>query len=122
MFALRIGDYEIHQAETSKQAQILLENEQFDIALLDIELPDGSGLEIAEKMQQETPRTILIMLSALDSPEELNRACTVGADAYIVKPFNLPAVLKLLSDIQGRSTDGMIFLPNHGERSWYRPK
>lgn len=125
VFALRTGDYEIYQAENSTEANALLsKEEQFDIALLDVELPDGNGLEIAEKMRQDTPATILIMLSALDSTEELNRACAIGADAYIVKPFNLAAVLKLINNIKKRepTEDNMVLLPNHGDQTQYRPK
>jgi two-component system NtrC family response regulator len=96
VFALRLGDYEIHQAQTGSECAALIEKMQFDVALLDIELPDANGLDLAKQLRQRCPDALLIMLSALDNSEELQCAKKIGANAFIVKPFNLIQVLQFI--------------------------
>jgi DNA-binding response OmpR family regulator len=95
-YALRSGDYEIHQAELGNDVAALLEKTHFDLALLDIELPDGDGLELAKQLRQKSPGVVLVMLSANDDADRLEQARKVGAQAFVVKPFNLPEVLKFI--------------------------
>lgn len=99
-FALKIGDYEIYKAELGSDAEKLFENTRFDLALLDVELPDADGLDLAEKLRTCSPETGLIMLSANDDLNRLEKARKVGAFAYIIKPFNLPEVLKLIKELE----------------------
>jgi DNA-binding response OmpR family regulator len=91
---------QIYQAGTHKAAVKLLEAQGVDIALLDVELPDGNGLELARQLRHEAPSTLIIMLSALDERDVIDKACRAGADAYITKPFNLRDVLKLFETLQ----------------------
>jgi CheY-like chemotaxis protein len=99
-FALMAGDYEIHQAEQGSDAIKLMENTSFDMALLDIELPDADGLELGITLRQRYPEVVLIMLSANDNAEFMKKARQIGASAYVVKPFNLPKVLELLAEFE----------------------
>lgn len=103
-FALKNGDYEIHQAELGSDVVKLMETVSFDIALLDVELPDADGLELGGTMRQHYPNIILIMLSANDSMEYLKKARQIGAIAYVVKPFNLPKVLEFIRELE-KQTD-----------------
>lgn len=100
-YALMSGDYEIHQAELGSDVARLIEDTQFDLALLDIELPDGDGLELAEKMRDRCPDAVVIMLSANDNIDRLEQARKVGAHAFVVKPFNLPKVLEFIQNCDG---------------------
>jgi CheY-like chemotaxis protein len=100
VFALMTGDYEIHKAELGGDAVCLFETVHFDLALLDVELPDVDGLDLAEIVRARYPDVGLIMLSANDNPDRLEKARKVGANAYIVKPFNLPEVLKFIREFE----------------------
>lgn len=102
-FALMSGDYEIHQAESGQQVPELLENTPVDFALLDVELPDIDGLILAEQLHEEHPETVVIMLSANDNVDRLKRAWQVGANAYIVKPVNLPKGLEYIKTFEEQS-------------------
>lgn len=102
-FALMSGDYEIHQAEQGSEAVTLMQNTSFDMALLDVELPDIDGLELAEKLKSQHPGVALIMLSANDNTDRLEKARQIGANAYVVKPFNLPKVLKFIREFEQRT-------------------
>jgi DNA-binding response OmpR family regulator len=114
-FALMAGDYEIYQAEQGSDVVALMENTSFDMALLDIELPDADGLELAEKLKAQCPDVTLIMLSANDNTDRLEKARQVGAEAYVVKPFNLPKVLDFIREFEhktGRPASGMQVIVN----------
>lgn len=99
-FALMSGDYEIFKAELGSDAIKLFETTQFDLALLDVELPDADGLDLAEKLRARCPEIALIMLSANDNLDRLEKARQVGANAYVIKPFNLVEVLKFIREIE----------------------
>jgi DNA-binding response OmpR family regulator len=99
-FALMTGDYEIHQAESGQDVPDLLEKNQFDLALLDVELPDVDGLKLAEQLHEKQPQAVVIMLSANDSVDRLQQARRVGASAYVIKPFNLPKVLAYIKKFE----------------------
>lgn len=99
-FALRAGGYTIHQAELGAEAIELINNTRFDVALVDVELPDGNGLDLAPLLFQRNPELCLVILSANDDVERLARARTIGAHAYVIKPYNLPQVLSFIRDYE----------------------
>ena len=104
-YALMPQDYAIHEAELGRDVLRLLDQKtDIDLALLDIELPDIDGLDVAEKLRQRFPGIVLIMLSANDNSDRLNRARQVGVQAYAVKPFNLK---KILDFIRAFETDAL---------------
>ena len=92
--------YDIHQAAVGKEVTLLMEHTHFDLAFLDIELPDANGLDLASQLRQRFPNIVIIMLSANDEIDKLERARKVGANAFIVKPFNLHDVLQLIHEIE----------------------
>lgn len=108
VYALMSGDYEIHQAELGSDVARLIQDTQYDLALLDIELPDGDGLELAEQMRERSPNAVVIMLSANDNIDRLEQARKVGAHAYVVKPFNLPKVLKFIQEYDTPPADSHV--------------
>ena len=57
------------------------------VALLDIMLPDGSGLDVLKKLKQSYPQVACIMLSALGQESDKVKGLNLGADDYISKPF-----------------------------------
>ena len=60
-----------------------------DVALLDIMLPDGNGLDVLPKLKQKYPAMGVIMLSALGQETDKVRGLNLGADDYIAKPFGV---------------------------------
>jgi two-component system alkaline phosphatase synthesis response regulator PhoP len=70
-----------------------------DLILLDIMLPDMSGIELVKKIRQVSPDVPIMMLSALQSEMDKVAALDAGADDYMVKPFG---VLELTSRIQSK--------------------
>lgn len=74
------------------EARKLLKKDEWDLVLLDINLPDGSGLDLLREIKQnkETP---VIMLTARDMETDVVAGLTAGADDYVTKPFSL-AILR----------------------------
>ncbi|KAA3439503.1 response regulator transcription factor [Rufibacter hautae] len=60
----------------------------FDLIILDIMLPEMSGLEVCKRLREGELDTPILMLTALDSPENIVTGLDSGADDYLVKPFN----------------------------------
>ena len=100
--ALQSG-YEIHRAAAGSEVAALLEKTHLDLALLDVELPDADGLTLAEQLRQHFPDIVLIMLSANDEMDRLERARQVGASAYVVKPFNLSEIFELIRETEAQT-------------------
>ena len=85
--------YKTYQAEDGKQAISIFENNEINLAILDIQLPYINGLEVLKKIR-ETSDIPAIMLTAFSDEEYKINAFTSLADGYIEKPFSLP-VLKV---------------------------
>ena len=66
-----------------------VEKEPPAVALLDIMLPDGNGLDVLAKIKQKNPQIGVIMLSALGQETDKVRGLNLGADDYIAKPFGV---------------------------------
>lgn len=73
--------------------------ERPDVALLDIMLPDGSGLDALRYVKERFPSVSCIMLSALSKEEDKVNGLNLGADDYIAKPFS---VLELCARVNAR--------------------
>ncbi|MBI3897585.1 MAG: hybrid sensor histidine kinase/response regulator [Gammaproteobacteria bacterium] len=78
-------------AQNTERAHRLLEAEEFDVILLDIRLPDGSGLELLKRLRQQRSLldTPIIVISGLDQTSDVVDALREGANDYITKPFDL---------------------------------
>ena len=85
--------YKTYQAEDGKQAISIFENNEINLAILDIQLPYINGLEVLKRIR-ETSDIPAIMLTAFSDEEYKINAFTSLADGYIEKPFSLP-VLKV---------------------------
>lgn len=85
-------EYEVSLGRTQKEALNLIKENRFDLLILDIGLPDGSGFEIAESFTGPVKPQFLF-LTAQNEPEIRLRGFEVGAEDFIPKPFHLKEVL-----------------------------
>jgi two-component system OmpR family response regulator len=60
---------------------------QFDLVVVDRRLPDGDGVKLLARLRQLRPRPGVLVLTALDDPNDIARALDAGADDYLTKPF-----------------------------------
>jgi len=70
----------------------------YNVALLDIRLPDIEGTELLTKIEETSPRMIKIMITGYASLENAVKALNLGADAYIMKPVDPENLLKVINE------------------------
>ena len=90
-FAFKKQGFEPYIARTLKEADALWADGKYDLLVLDVSLPDGSGFDLLPLAQRQAER--IICLTANDAEWDIVRALEAGADDYLTKPFSL-AVLR----------------------------
>jgi DNA-binding response OmpR family regulator len=95
---LQKNGYEIDPAETGKEAIEKVGVKHYDLALVDIRLPDMDGTELLAKMKKPLQNTIKIMITGFPSLESGAKALDEGADAYLVKPVKPEELLVLIEE------------------------
>ena len=84
--------WEVTPALNAKTAATLLAEMEYDLVLLDINLPDGNGYDLCKLIKPEHPDTVVIFLTANDQESDQLRGYEVGAVDYITKPFSIGAL------------------------------
>ncbi|MEG2013989.1 MAG: response regulator transcription factor, partial [Anaerovoracaceae bacterium] len=90
--ALKCADMEVVPCHNIKSAQTQLADVNFDLVILDINLPDGNGLDLLRELKKTSAMPVII-LTANDMETDIVAGLEMGADDYITKPFSL-AVLR----------------------------
>lgn len=83
------GGHQCLAAETGSEALDIIENNSVDMAILDVQLPDISGLEVLRKIRQEMPEVPVLMITAYASVDSAVEAMKEGALDYLEKPLDL---------------------------------
>ncbi len=94
-FLERAG-YEVEAASDASGALSLVESNPFNVAFLDLNLPDYNGIELLKNIKQVEPSTINIMLTGCGSIETAVEAMSLGAFHYMTKPIKIKEVRSLL--------------------------
>jgi DNA-binding NtrC family response regulator len=95
---LQLKGYDVDTAETGRQAIEKSQSQFFNLALLDIKLPDMEGTALLVKMHHTMPRMMKIMVTGYPSLENAVAALNLGADAYVLKPVNPKDLLKVVEE------------------------
>jgi len=80
--------YKVEVAKNVKEGIALLSEAEYDLILLDMRMPGGSGLDVLEAAKVKSPDTVVVMMTAYGTIENNVECMRKGAFAYIVKPFN----------------------------------
>ncbi|MCD1635334.1 response regulator [Martelella mediterranea] len=99
---LRLNGYTVDAVATCADAIAAIKAGAYDAIILDLMLPDGSGLDLLADVRQAGNRTPVLMLTALDETEDRIRGLDVGADDYIGKPFDLDELAARLRAVTRR--------------------
>ena len=75
-----------------------------DVVLLDIRLPDGSGLDVVGQLQRELPYCKVVMLTVYEDEEALLKALTEGARGYVLKGVSAEELVRVVRAVQGGET------------------
>jgi DNA-binding response OmpR family regulator len=87
-----------------EDGDLYLQTQRFDAILLDLGLPDGSGLDVLKHMRRRNDLTPVLILTARDAVEDRVRGLDGGADDYLVKPFAIPELLSRVRALVRRSS------------------
>lgn len=100
-YALTQEDFGVELAHTVSEAKKKIGNIKYDLFLLDLSLPDGTGYELCKlvKKQQEVP---IIFLTAVDEEVNVVMGLDMGADDYITKPFRLRELISRIKSVLRR--------------------
>ena len=91
--ALALAGYAADHVSTAESAKAALHAESFDLAIVDIGLPDQDGLSLVRDLRRRGHRLPLLMLTARDGLSERVSALDLGADDYLTKPFQVAELL-----------------------------
>ena len=97
-YYLQQEGFTINTAKTVKEGIEKIKNNEYDLMLLDINLPDGTGYALYQEMKniQEIPT---IFLTALDEEKDIVKGFDLGADDYITKPFHAGELLSRIKNV-----------------------
>ena len=101
-FAIKKQGYEIDVARTSLEAEQLWMNGKYDLVILDVSLPDGSGYDICQKIRKVS-KVPIMFLTAADEETDIIMGLDIGGDDYITKPFKLAVFLSRVNALLRRS-------------------
>jgi DNA-binding NtrC family response regulator len=90
--------YTVETAETAKMAIQKTGRKFYNLALIDIRLPDMEGIELLTKMKPTTPKMRKIIVTGFPTMQNAVDAVNRGADGYVLKPFNVEKVLKIIDE------------------------
>ena len=93
------ADYVITTASSMMEALMLAGSEQFDLFVLDSRLPDGTGVELCERIRQRDQTTPILFCSALAFEKNKDEAFASGAQKYLVKPVDLSFLLSTVDEL-----------------------
>jgi two-component system alkaline phosphatase synthesis response regulator PhoP len=100
-FLMTRGGYEVQVARNGEEALALVESFVPDLVLLDVMMPQRSGYEVCQKMRAraEWRHIKVVMLSAKGREAEVSKGLSLGADAYVTKPFSNRELLERVAGL-----------------------
>lgn len=101
-FALDGAGYLSVAAYTCDKARQMLKSEQFDLVILDVNLPDGDGFALCREVKLSLPELPVIFLTANDLEQDELHGFDLGADDYITKPFSIQVLVRRVEAVLRR--------------------
>lgn len=109
--------YQVEAVGNGKEAIKTCERFHFDVAVIDIELPDTKGTELLDRMKKIRPRMIKIIITGHPSLESAMKAVNERADGYVLKPFKVIELLELIKRLLTEKTDEYLRIYTEAKRA-----
>ncbi len=103
---LSTEENEIKTVANGKDASNLIENNDFDLIILDLVLPEKDGFEIIEQAKTKNKFTKIIVLTSLASDTFIKKSISLGVDYYMLKPANIDILKKRIEDLFSDENNG----------------
>ena len=104
-FLMNRGGYEVQVARNGEEALALVESFRPDLVLLDVMMPQRSGYEVCQRMRARADwgHIKILMLSAKGREAEVSKGLSLGADAYVTKPFSNRELMARVGQLLGEA-------------------
>ena len=96
--------YQVDAALTKADAIGQTEKQNYELIVLDVNLPDGNGFDFCREIKERRPDTAVIFLTANDMESDMLKGFELGADDYVTKPFPISVFQKKVSALLSRIT------------------
>lgn len=103
-YCLADSGYNVMSSHTIREAKDLIDSNQFDLIILDINLPDGNGFDLCQEIKK-CWNTTIIFLTANDFERDMLKGFDMGAEDYIVKPFPVKVLQRKLVNLFGHISE-----------------
>lgn len=111
---LRLSGMGAEHAATASSAATALRTSEFDVAVLDLGLPDADGLDLLRRLRGAGHHLPVLVLTARDTVQDKVAGLREGADDYLVKPFDLAELVARLQALQRRAAGRSRAVVEHG--------
>ena len=101
-YNLSVSGYAVDSAMTMAEAVRFFETQDYDLIVLDVNLPDGNGFDFCKQIKERRPDTAVIFLTANDMESDMLKGFELCADDYVTKPFPISVFRKKVSVLLGR--------------------
>jgi len=90
--------YHVEAVENGRKAILRTKQRFYNLALIDIRLPDIQGVELITKMHDTSPKMVKIIITGYPTLQNAIEALNRGADAYLIKPLDIEKTLKIIEE------------------------
>ena len=102
-YSLSKNGFQVDIARTVEEARICLRDiDKYDLLILDVTLPDGTGFDVCEKVRKQNIQIPIIFLTASDEEVNIIRGLDCGGDDYVTKPFSPSELVARVDALQRR--------------------
>ena len=116
--SLRQAGYAVNCVKTGADADRATSTSEFDLVILDLGLPEMSGLEVLKRLRARRSQMPVLILTALDGVQDRVRGLDLGADDYLAKPFALNELAARVRALTRRGHAGSATLIRHGDLTY----
>ncbi|WP_270736543.1 response regulator transcription factor [Streptococcus anginosus] len=91
----------VHQASNGQEAMTLLQSQKIDVAILDVEMPKQTGLDVLEWVKEKQPTVKVVIVTTFKRPGYFERAIKADVDAYVLKERSIANLMKTIHTVLG---------------------
>lgn len=101
-YNLNAAGYVVDGVMSKQEAEAFLKKQDYDLMVLDVNLPDGNGFEFCKEVKERRPDTAVIFLTAKDMESDMLKGYELGAEDYVTKPFHMSVFQRKLAVMMRR--------------------